>query len=69
MKTTALLLLTVFVGATAFAADDTEAAWYAKVAPGLRKSPAFAYVKEDPKLPRVLIIGDFDLDRLHADRA
>jgi acyl-CoA thioesterase-1 len=57
MKIAALLLAATFVIRAAFAADD-EAAWTAKVAPGLRKNPAFEYVKEDPKLPRVLIIGD-----------
>lgn len=57
MKFAAHLLLAAFAGATAFAADD-QAAWTAKVPPGLRKSPAFAYVKEDPALPRVLLIGD-----------
>ena len=57
MKTPALLLAATFLIRAALAADD-EAAWNAKVPPGLRKSPAFEYVKEDPKLPRVLIIGD-----------
>lgn len=57
MKIPALLLAATFLVRAAFAADD-EAAWTAKVPPGLRKSLAFEYVKEDPKLPRVLIIGD-----------
>ena len=35
-----------------------QLAWEKRVALSLRTRPAFAYVKEDPGLPRVLLIGD-----------
>lgn len=42
------------------AAEDTEArrAWEEKVGKRLIERPAFAYVEDDPTLPRVLLIGD-----------
>lgn len=51
------LALTLLLCATALA-QDSEAEWLKKVPPGLQKMPGFAYVKEDPTLPRVLLIGD-----------
>jgi len=35
-----------------------QRAWEAGIKPNLRRLPGFAYVKDDPALPRVLIIGD-----------
>lgn len=35
-----------------------QVAWEKKLTPAELKQPGFAYVKEDPALPRVLIIGD-----------
>lgn len=37
---------------------DPKTAWENKVSPEERGDPAFAFVEEDPALPRVLIIGD-----------
>jgi hypothetical protein len=54
-----LLLIAALFSCSATAADDpAEAAWKAKVGPRQITNPAFAYVKEDPSLPRVLLIGD-----------
>ncbi len=38
--------------------SDAEVQWAKQVDKKLRDVPAFAFVKDDPKLPRVLIIGD-----------
>ena len=35
-----------------------QRAWEASLKPNLRRLPGFAYVEDDPGLPRVLIIGD-----------
>jgi acyl-CoA thioesterase-1 len=39
---------------------DSETGWQAALPEGdnLRNNPAFAFVKNDPKLPRILLIGD-----------
>ncbi len=38
--------------------SDAEAQWWKQVGEKSRDKPAYAYVKDDPALPRVLIIGD-----------
>ena len=38
--------------------DGERAAWEALVSPKMLKNPAFSFVKDDPNLPRVLLIGD-----------
>lgn len=57
MKTLLTLLFTLGSILSAVAADP-QAEWFKQVPEKLRKDPAFAYVEDDPKLPRVLLIGD-----------
>lgn len=40
------------------AGSPGQLAWEAQLGPGERKDPAYAFVKDDPALPRVLLIGD-----------
>jgi hypothetical protein len=48
----------LFLPAQALADAGARAAWEQKVGQKRLKSPAFAYVEDDPTLPRVLLIGD-----------
>lgn len=47
----------LLVAAAALAAGS-KSEWENRIAPGMRDNPAFAYVEENPSLPRVLLIGD-----------
>lgn len=67
MKTTCAVFLSAAVLAGCVSAVDEmssakepcgRTAWKMKVGERLLKNPAFAYVEDDPELPRVLIIGD-----------
>lgn len=55
-----LLVAALAAPMTGDAAEKSEAreAWEAQVGERHRDHPAFAYVKDDPDLPRVLLIGD-----------
>lgn len=57
MKILLALLFTLSSTLLIFA-DDPKSAWFQQVPEKLHKDPAFAYVEDDPKLPRVLLIGD-----------
>jgi acyl-CoA thioesterase-1 len=57
-----LLALLVLLPAAALLAGAglyaDPAAWHKALSPASRKDPAFTFVKADPKLPNVLLIGD-----------
>jgi acyl-CoA thioesterase-1 len=40
------------------ARSPAQLAWEAQLGPSEKKDPAYAFVKDDPALPRVLLIGD-----------
>lgn len=46
------------VGAMAGEKSDAQRAWEARVGEKAKSNPAFAWVEDDPALPRVLLIGD-----------
>ena len=58
--TAALTFLAVLTGLTVGAGEDSEAraAWERLLSERQRDNPAFAFVEDDPALPRVLLIGD-----------
>ncbi len=51
------LVLTALQGHAA-ETSEAEAQWWKQVNKNLQDNPAYAFVKDDPALPRVLIIGD-----------
>ena len=55
-----VIVIGLLSAATAFAEEKSEAqkTWEKQVGPKALENPAFAYVEDDPSLPRVLLIGD-----------
>lgn len=54
----ALLSLLAILPTLAQEPSDERAAWEAQVGAAQKDNPAYAFVEDDPALPRVLIIGD-----------
>ncbi len=59
MRPMILFFLTLVVSLQCIAQPSPEqAAWVAQVGAAQKDNPAFAFVEDDPALPRVLLIGD-----------
>lgn len=58
IATTAILFTLLASSLQAQEASPERAAWEAQVGAAQKDNPAYAFVEDDPALPRVLIIGD-----------